>query len=209
MTKYFGKYKGFVHSNNDPENRGRLQVIVPQIYSEPFKKWALPSGMFTGAGIGSFFIPNEKDPVWVEFEGGDVRFPIWTYGWLRDADNPDGSPDVKVLQTTSGNRIELNDTEKSIAITDPHDNKVLLNSFGVSIIAAKKISLGAKEGSKENALLGDTVKKKLESLIDAILRITLPTPAGPTVPNGVINAAEFISLKESLTEILSTKVTLD
>lgn len=207
--KYFGKYKGFVHSNEDPENRGRLQVTVPQIYATPFEKWALPSGMYTGAGIGAFFIPNKGDTLWVEFEGGDVRFPIWNYGWLRKGDNPKGSPTVKVVQTTSGNRIELNDDNKTITVTDPYGHSILLSKFGISVISGDKISIGSKEGSAEKAAMGETLKKKLEVLIDMILAITVQTPSGPSIPQSVVNAPAFKQLKDSLDEILSAKVTLD
>lgn len=208
MSCYYGKYRGFVHSNKDPENRGRIQVLVPSIYDGAFERWALPSGMYSGAGIGSFFIPNDKDPVWVEFECGDIRFPIWSYGWLRKGDNPDGTVDLKVIQTTSGNRIELDDKNKLIRVTDPHGNIVELNSTGVSIVSSK-ISIGTLDGSAEKAAMGETLKAKLEELIDAILLITVQTPAGPSLPASVVNAPVFQALKVSLVEILSNKVTLD
>lgn len=209
MMEFCSIYKGFVKSNKDPENRGRLQVRVPQIYSDDFDKWALPFGMYTGAGIGSFFLPNVGDPVWIQFEGGDIRFPVWSYGWLRDNDNPQGSPDVKVIQTTSGNRIELDDKAKTITVTDPHGHSVLLSKYGISIVSSDKISIGSKEGSKEKAAMGETLKAKLEALIDAILQITVQTPAGPSVPNSVVNTPVFQQLKQSLGEILSEKVNLD
>lgn len=29
QNKYYGKYRGFVNDNNDPDKRGRLRLTVP------------------------------------------------------------------------------------------------------------------------------------------------------------------------------------
>ena len=100
--KYYGIYKGVVANNKDPENLGRLQLKVPQICGEEtYEYWAFPKGIFAGNGIGAFWIPNDKDMVWVSFENGDPRYPIWEYGWWKTGDVPDGAtPEIKVLQST-------------------------------------------------------------------------------------------------------------
>lgn len=55
--------------------------------------------------------------------------------------------------------------------------------------------------TSENLAYGDTLKKKLEELIDTINQITVPTPAGVSgVPN---NAAVFTQIKSKLGEILT------
>lgn len=221
--RYYASYRGFVYSNEDPDNLGRLQLYVPQLYSDkPFKYWARPKGMFAGKGIGSFMIPNVGDGVWVEFENGDPQFPIWTYGWWASGEVPDGaSPKVKVIQTTLGHRIEIDDDKNTIKIL--HGTKswaLVLTEAGISEVA-DKISHGTLDGSKESAILGDTTKAKLEAIIDSVCSIcdyigllTVPTALGPSgIP---VNKAQFDSAKQSLTgiknsldAILSKKVTLD
>jgi len=125
--KFYGCYKGFVFDNKDPEFLMRLRVEVPQVYGEESPEiWALPKGIFCGNNIGFVAIPNKEDAIWVSFEGGDPRFPIWEYGWFgrgempTAANNNNGKPTNTVLQTTSGHRIELDDKEGSEAHTCCH-----------------------------------------------------------------------------------------
>jgi hypothetical protein len=223
FKRYYASYRGFVYSTEDPENVGRLQLTIPQIYGEdPFKYWAKPKGIFSGNKIGSFVIPNVGDGVWVEFENGDPQYPIWSYGWWADGEVPDGaSPSVKVFQTTSGHRVEFNDDTNSIEIKQGTKSwNVVLNEIGISLVA-DKIALGTIDTSKEAAVLGDTAVAKLEEVIDsisdiceAIGKLTVPTALGPSgVP---VNKASFVTIKTALStvknklsEMLSKKVTLD
>ena len=81
LDRYYGCYRGLVYSNEDPDNLGRVQVYCPDVYGDDFyDEWAMPKGIYAGNKIGSFWIPNKNDAIWVSFEGGDVRFPIWEYG---------------------------------------------------------------------------------------------------------------------------------
>src|SRR5260370_1208751 len=77
--RYYGKYRGFVADNNDPDNRGRLKVRVPGVLGDDIVSgWALPCAPYGGAaGQGFFFIPDVEAGVWVEFESGLLEFPIW------------------------------------------------------------------------------------------------------------------------------------
>ncbi len=204
MSNY-GHYKGYVASNQDPENLGRLQLIVPQIYGDAvYEYWALPKGMYAGQGVGSFFIPSNDDPVWVCFEGGDSRFPIWEYGWFAKDSVPSGAtPDTKVIQTTTGQRIELDDKNKLIRIKDSTGNIIELNKNGISVIAGS-ISLGSLDGSAEKAVLGAALKNVLDSILNAIITHNHPTLGAPAA-----NAAIFTNIKSTLNTILSNKVTLD
>lgn len=77
-TKVFGKYRGRVINNVDPERRGRLQVEVPAVYEDNTLNWALPCVPFAGPGVGLYLIPPIGANIWVEFEGGDIDYPIWS-----------------------------------------------------------------------------------------------------------------------------------
>lgn len=88
--KYFGKYKGFVRRNDDPENRGRLMLYCPQVMgtkddADHWVGWAEACLPWVG-GLNTidFGPPSTKDQneglevgVWVEFEGGIPDFPVW------------------------------------------------------------------------------------------------------------------------------------
>lgn len=72
-------------------------------------------------------------------------------------------------------------------------------------VQAPAIELG--KDTLEKAVLGETLKTKLEELIDAILAITVPTALGPS--GTPINAAQFSTIKSQLDQILSNVNTLD
>lgn len=76
--QFFGKYRGKVESNRDPKNLGRVQVSVPTVLGDGRLSWALPCMPVAGVGTGFFAVPPKGANVWVEFEGGDCDFPIWT-----------------------------------------------------------------------------------------------------------------------------------
>ncbi len=73
-SRFFGVYRGIVVDNQDPLNRGRLRVQVPQLFGTEVTGWAW--ARFT-PNVSSVVIPLNSS-VWVEFEGGDPSFPMWT-----------------------------------------------------------------------------------------------------------------------------------
>jgi uncharacterized protein involved in type VI secretion and phage assembly len=77
-TTYFGKYRGTVANNVDPEQRGRIQVIVPDVSQLVPSTWALPCAPVGGINMGQFAVPMIGAAVWVEFEKGDPDYPIWS-----------------------------------------------------------------------------------------------------------------------------------
>ncbi|MBS1703837.1 MAG: baseplate assembly protein [Armatimonadetes bacterium] len=82
---FFGKYRGLVLNNIDPESRGRIQVQVPDVKSLLPTTFAEPCFPFTGIQSGMFVVPMIGASVWVEFEHGDPDYPIWTGGWFPTA----------------------------------------------------------------------------------------------------------------------------
>lgn len=134
MTSYFGKYTGIVQDNRDARQHGRLKVTVPAVFHGDVvtARAALPYGFF--------FVPENDTKVWVEFEGGDSRLPLWTgvqylpEEWAEEAaENP---PQKRVIKTPSGHVIVFNDIEgeESIEITDGVNSHVItLNADGISI----------------------------------------------------------------------------
>ncbi|MGB7923292.1 MAG: phage baseplate assembly protein V [Pyrinomonadaceae bacterium] len=78
MSQYFGKYRGKVTNNIDPENRGRIQVSVPAIFGDFPLNWAEPCVPYAGMQNCFYAIPPMQANVWVEFEGGLKNKPIWS-----------------------------------------------------------------------------------------------------------------------------------
>lgn len=173
--RYYGIYRGFVHSNEDPENLGRLIVSCPSVYGEEIHEyWALPKGIYAGSGVGSFWIPSKGDFIWVSFEGGDVSFPIWEYGWWGENQVPTGAKtSVKVLQTTSGHRFEINDDTGEIIVKTKDGQSTVWN--------AQNTILGTFGADKEPAVLGDTLHTLLNEMLSDLGNLkTIITSNGVT-----------------------------
>lgn len=202
--RYYSRYMGTVHSNEDPSFQGRLQVKCPAVYGDQhMETWAYPCGMPSGNGMGFFSVPQKGDPVWVSFEEGDPQHPIWEYGPWAKAYAPEvarlNPPTNHVWQTPAGVRIELDDKNGLFRVTDKKGLVLELNGAG-------KISLGSKTESAEPGVLGNTLKTRLEELFQAIENAKVATMLGP---QPVINLPEFLAVKQQLQSILSEVVTLD
>ena len=111
MRQFFGKYRGKVENNVDPQQQGRLQVSVPAVLGEGSLSWAMPCVPYAGPGVGFFAIPPVGANVWVEFEAGDSDYPIWSGGFwgLGEAPVLPALDFTKVLQTDSIT-LKLDDT---------------------------------------------------------------------------------------------------
>lgn len=204
--RYYSSYRGYVVDNNDPDKLSRLKLVIPQITGkESMEYWVWPKNHFSGKDYGSQVIPQKGDMVWVEFEMGNPRAPIWQHGHFgfssdgKTNEKPANLQDVKNFwfKTPGGHTIELDDTKKKITIT-PKD----------------KFLVGDKDVT-EKAVLGNKLKTKLEALCDKsqsmatkISTLTVNTSVGPSSPP--TTAAEFTQLaldyaeiKSQLNEILS------
>lgn len=102
-NRYYGKYRGKVANNIDPLQLGRVQVSVPDVLGDSRFGWAMPSVPFAGAGVGFFVVPPLDANVWVEFEGGDLDYPIWTGCFWGPGEVPavPALAEMKVIKTGS------------------------------------------------------------------------------------------------------------
>ncbi len=98
---FYGKYRGTVANNIDPQQMGRIQVKVPAVLGDGQLSWAMPCAPYAGPGVGFFAIPPRDAKVWVEFEGGDPDYPIWVGGFwgLGEAPALPAIAEMKVLKT--------------------------------------------------------------------------------------------------------------
>jgi uncharacterized protein involved in type VI secretion and phage assembly len=114
--KLFGKYRATVLDNVDPQQMGRILVSCPSVLGETPSSWAMPCFPVTGPQMGTWWLPQIGAGVWVEFEQGDVDFPIWSGCWFGSAAevpalalaSPPGVPNF-VLQTAGQNTIMISD----------------------------------------------------------------------------------------------------
>ncbi len=142
MPEYYGKYRGTVINNIDPMQKGRLQVQVPDVMGLGLSSWAMPCVPLAGPQMGTYFVPIIGSGVWVEFEGGDPDYPIWTGGfWGSAAEVPalalaglPTSPNI-VLQTSGQNSIVISDVPGTggIMLKSATGAMILINETGITI----------------------------------------------------------------------------
>jgi hypothetical protein len=117
--KFFGKYRATVMNNIDPELRGRVMCIVPDVTGLVPSNWCeacTPLSGPTGDPMGAYIVPPIGAGVWVEFEHGDPEKPILAGCRLAPGDpSPLAylglpvSPSI-VFQTSLQNSISISDT---------------------------------------------------------------------------------------------------
>jgi hypothetical protein len=136
MSQFFGKYRGRVENNIDPQLQGRVQVSVPAVLGEGTLSWAMPNSPYAGDGVGLFAVPPVDANVWVEFEGGDPDYPIWAgcFWGIGEAPDPLATPFVKILETDNCT-LKLDDT--------PGAGGVTIEARPPSVTAAVTIALNA------------------------------------------------------------------
>jgi hypothetical protein len=102
-ARFYGKYRGKVENNVDPLQQGRIQVAVPAVLGDGTLSWAMPSAPYAGASVGLFLVPPRGANVWVEFEGGDTDYPIWSGCFWGTGECPaqPALDSMKVLKTDS------------------------------------------------------------------------------------------------------------
>jgi len=139
--RYYSSYRGFVIKNEDPESLNRLQLKVPNVYGDnTYEYWTYPKNCFSGPGYGCQVIPEKGDMVWVEFEMGDVRRPIWSHGHFgKTAGNHDiqnkSLRNIKSywFKTPGGHSIEFIDNPSEIRIVSKDGPVITLDDSGINI----------------------------------------------------------------------------
>ena len=74
--RYYGKYRGVVVDVDAATMR--VKASVPAVLGGVTSGWAAPCVPYAGPQVGFLMLPDVGSGVWIEFEGGDVSFPIWT-----------------------------------------------------------------------------------------------------------------------------------
>jgi hypothetical protein len=134
--KFFGKYRGKVANNLDPMQLGRIQVTVPSVLGDGKMAWAMPCVPYAGPQIGFFAIPPSDANVWVEFEGGDINYPIWSgcFWGIGEVPAVPAIAQVKMIKTDTGT-IKISDIPVTggISIETITGMKIEITMMGIEI----------------------------------------------------------------------------
>jgi hypothetical protein len=190
--RFYGKYRGFVKDNADPEKLGRLKITVPSVLGDKIAVWAFPCLPYGGdANQGFLFIPEKQSAVWVEFEEGDPEFPIWVgTSWSKpggeselpkpnDAKGKEQGavqdpPTRKIFKTKQGHTIQFEDAdgEEMVLIVEAKNNHVItMDKDGITVkegingheITMDKDGITAKDGVNTQEI---TMNKNGVKIID-------------------------------------------
>jgi uncharacterized protein involved in type VI secretion and phage assembly len=173
--RWYGVAPALVTDIKDPDNQGRVKVTLPwspDAQGARYDGWARLATLLGGNNRGSWFIPDVDDEVLIAFEHGDPRRPYVLGGlWNgRDAapesmdgagnnykkvlrsrngvkvtlDDQDGQERL-VLETPGGQRTTLKDGPGSVEIVDSNGNSVRLETSGVTVTAAAKVTVNASQ----------------------------------------------------------------
>lgn len=178
--RYYSFYRAKVSSNDDPQNRGRIQITIPAINNDkPLQEWAIPVSGYAGDKYGQFFPPEAGDFVWVAFECGDINFPIYMGGWWRQGKAPDGFSKTRRGIRTKECELYFDDKEKVISVKtagceiklDEAGKKVEIAVSGGDVkVTAANVILDA-----DNIKCGGSASKKV--LLDGDQHICVVTGA--------------------------------
>lgn len=199
--RFYGKYRGLVVDNADPEKLGRLKVRVPSVLgNEVVTGWTMPCLPYGGdANQGMLFIPEIDAGVWVEFEEGDLEFPIWvgTF-WSKpggeselpktnDADGVEQGeiqdpPTRKIIKTKAGHTIQFEDKDGEEMIT-------IIEAKNTNVITMNKDGITVTDGANGHEVVLDSAGITLTDGVNNGNKITMSS-AGVT-----IEAAADVTIK--------------
>lgn len=179
--RLWGKFRGTVTDNADPQRQGRIRASVPGVLGETISGWALPCAPYAGPQAGFFSIPPVGAGVWIEFEAGDVSRPVWSGCWWGVGEAPvtppagaPGDPQVKLWRSDQGLTTALDDASRTITISDAAGlNQIVIDASSgtVTIKGAARVIADAPlvmEGSanaRHPAVFGDELLSYLGQLV--------------------------------------------
>src|SRR5580704_2939007 len=175
--RFYGKYRGLVLVNVDPQNQGRIKAVVPEVLGVIPTNFCLPCTPYAGTLAGLFAIPMVGSGVWIEFEAGDVNRPVWTGCWWGTAQvplNEIGTPaqfTSKLLSTDTGLMISMNDADQSITFKDTASLNSISMQVGIVQIQGKVLMvLDAPlimhgQSASHPAVLGDQLLVYLNQIV--------------------------------------------
>jgi len=181
---------GLVIDLKDEENIGRVKVKYPHLEDQP-SDWARLAAPMAGNKRGTVFRPEVGDEVLVAFEHGEPRRPYIIGSLWSKADPPPDDlgdaekNDVRLIESRSGHRIILDDTqgkERIVFIDKDNLRKVVIDS------ANSKIEVICEQGNVEvKAAAGDVKVEAINVSIKASAELKLEAIGNVTIKGALVN----------------------
>lgn len=178
MGLYYSQYRGWVAEVD--EDFGRIKVAVPEVYGDQVPNiWAWPTSNYSGQDYGIQCLPRVNALIWVSFQSGNPKKPLWSHGYFTKNQIP----------------VELKGKDKYWFRT-PQGLTILINDKEGTITSFKK------DGTIEPMILGDEWKALMEDLYNLLKDAKINTQMGPQgfLPNTLLALEQF---KAGLNDALS------
>lgn len=171
--RWYGVFPALVSDIKDPDGLGRVKVTLPSspdTDGSRYEAWARVATLMGGKNRGTWFIPDVNDEVLIVFEAGDPRRPYVIGSLWNGTDSPPESMDgagnnyKKIVRSRNGVKITLDDTDGresfivetpggqkitmkdgpgTVEIVDSNGNSVKLETSGITVNAAAKVTINA------------------------------------------------------------------
>ena len=154
-SRFYGKYRGIV-TDVDPSTL-RIKATVPAVLgtAESGLVPAVRAVRRQERRLRSS-CPDVGAGVWIEFEGGDVSYPIWTGCFWRAGELPaDATPTTRGVVTAAPHQLLFDDDADEVTLGDSNGGTVTFDSGGVTTARGSK-TVAVGDSSVE--INGDALK---------------------------------------------------
>ena len=174
--------------------------------------------------FGWFNIPSqewlqkykEEIAIWIMFENGDRRFPVWVGVAPLNEKVPSGNFQNTTYFKSEKFSITLDDKEELFEIKNFEETGFISakkyisllykNSYGIKALESS-LELGKDGEEKTEAVLSNKLITLLGDILDELAKITVISPVGETSPPK--NIANILAFKQRLDAIKSKSVKID
>ncbi|HEX2187404.1 MAG TPA: phage baseplate assembly protein V, partial [Longimicrobiaceae bacterium] len=191
--------------------------------------WAAACVPYGGAaGMGTLFVPEVDAGVWVEFEEGDLEFPVWvgTF-WSRPGgesqlpkpNGPDGAeegsvqspPTRKVVKTLAGHTLQFEDADDEVRVLvadGQNENRIVLGRSGLTVVyKGSTVTLSDDgiviEDASGNALTQSAAGTVLEDANGNTITMDATSGGIPGTPGIAVNGPKKVCLEGLVSFLIS------
>ncbi|NUQ23501.1 MAG: type VI secretion system tip protein VgrG [Saprospiraceae bacterium] len=197
-----------VQLQNDPDGEDRILVRLPIIDNSARGIWARVASLDAGSNRGAFFRPEIDDEVIVGFVNDDPRDAV-VLGMLHSSAKPApiNAQDVnheKGFITRSDMRIHFHDDTKTITISTPAGNSIILNEQSTSIVITDQ-----NNNTLKMEPAGITLNSPANITIEAGAKIDIKATAALTIGAAqiAISAQSAMEVKGATAKLAGTGIT--
>ncbi len=216
---WYGVFPALVTGVDDPDGQGRVKIKLPwspDTSTDNYEAWARVAVPMAGKNRGTWLIPDVNDEVLIAFEAGNPVRPyvigsLWNgsdsgpesmdssgknylkvlrsrNGVKVTLDDHDGKEKL-VLETPGGQKLTLQDGPGSIELADSNGNFIKLESSGITINSAGKLTLngGSSATIAAGTITGNAGSTTFTGQVVAAVSLQTPSVMGSSYTPGAGN----------------------